>query len=560
MMTRLTSTESPSSLLGGALVLVLVLASSEAFMPHSSSPRRHLLLPSSSRRSSSSSRGGAGLFGLGAMRKQRRRSATTSSSSSSSSSSSTEVPAATQVAVVGAGVSGLVCARRLAKAGVDVAVFEASDGVGGRVRTDVHEEGFLLDRGFQVFIEEYPAVKRELSYESLNLEQFRPGALVRAGGGLATVADPFRRPQDIVAGVLAPVGSLVDKVKVGLYRLLATQVPLASIFAKDEVPTYDFLRSSLGLSDEMVDRFFRPFYQGIYLAPLEEQSSRMFEFVFQMFATGAAALPEGGLQAVPDQLARDLEQVWKEQKASGGGGGGDDAAATGLFLSSPVKSVGTGGVVLADGRKVAADHVVVATDGPAAARLLESLGGGGGGGLIEAPVDRSSTCVYFAIDGPPPVTDPILILNGEAATAQRPVNNICFPSAVQPGYAPKGKSLASVTVVDACVGGLDAVSDSELAARCQAHIAEWFAEEEGGGGGGGVSSWRFLRSYRIKHSQPGQDPATAPGRVSFEKQPEVAERVYCCGDHRSTATLNGAFESGANTAAVILKSSLKSTK
>lgn len=509
-------------------LLTLALASSEAFRPHSSSPGRHAVIT---------------------MR---------------SSTAAAEVPAATRVAVVGAGVSGLVCARRLAMAGVDVAVFEASDGVGGRVRTDVHEEGYLLDRGFQVFIEEYPAVKRELSYESLNLSQFRPGALVRAGGELATVADPFRRPQDIVAGVLAPVGSFVDKVKVGLYRLLATQVPLESIFARDEVPTYDFLRSSLGLSDEMVDRFFRPFYQGIYLAPLEEQSSRMFEFVFQMFATGAAALPEGGLQAVPDQLARDLERLWKEQQQQKTGGGGGDAAtaaaaATGLFLSSPVKSVGTGGVVLADGRKVAADHVVVATDGPAAARLLESLEGGAsqGGGLIEAPADRSSTCIYFAIDGPPPVTDPILILNGEVATAEKPVNNICFPSVVQPGYAPAGKSLASVTVVDACVGGLGEVSDSELAERCQAQIAEWFGEEAGGGGGGGgggVPSWRFLRSYRIKHSQPGQDPAAAPGRASFEKQPEVSERVYCCGDHRNTATLNGAFESGANTAATILKS------
>ena len=38
--------------------------------------------------------------------------------------------------VVGAGVAGLVCARHLRRAGLQVEVFEAADGVGGRVRTD----------------------------------------------------------------------------------------------------------------------------------------------------------------------------------------------------------------------------------------------------------------------------------------------------------------------------------------------------------------------------------------------------------------------------------------
>lgn len=54
-----------------------------------------------------------------------------------------------QVAVIGAGIAGLVCARILTRAGLVVKVFEASDGVGGRVRTD-EVDGFLLDRGFQV--------------------------------------------------------------------------------------------------------------------------------------------------------------------------------------------------------------------------------------------------------------------------------------------------------------------------------------------------------------------------------------------------------------------------
>ena len=54
-----------------------------------------------------------------------------------------------KVAIIGAGVAGLVCARILTRGGFSVRLLEASDGVGGRVRTD-EVDGFLLDRGFQV--------------------------------------------------------------------------------------------------------------------------------------------------------------------------------------------------------------------------------------------------------------------------------------------------------------------------------------------------------------------------------------------------------------------------
>lgn len=50
------------------------------------------------------------------------------------------------------------------------------------------------------------------------------------------------------------------------------------------------------------------FSQGIFLSPLEEQSSRMFEFVFKMFSVGAASLPEGGMGQVPLQIAADLPE------------------------------------------------------------------------------------------------------------------------------------------------------------------------------------------------------------------------------------------------------------
>ena len=65
------------------------------------------------------------------------------------------------VVIVGAGLAGLSCAKHLQRAGKKVAIYEASDGVGGRVRTD-ELDGYLLDRGFQVLLTAYPEIETEV--------------------------------------------------------------------------------------------------------------------------------------------------------------------------------------------------------------------------------------------------------------------------------------------------------------------------------------------------------------------------------------------------------------
>ena len=93
------------------------------------------------------------------------------------------------VVIVGAGLAGLACAQDLARAGLDCRVLEASDGVGGRVRTD-KVDGFLLDRGFQVVLTAYPQVQSRLDVDALELRRFEPGAVVRVRGAFHRVGDP----------------------------------------------------------------------------------------------------------------------------------------------------------------------------------------------------------------------------------------------------------------------------------------------------------------------------------------------------------------------------------
>ena len=119
-----------------------------------------------------------------------------------------------EVLIVGAGLAGLACAQDLTRAGVACTVLEASDGVGGRVRTDV-VDGFLLDRGFQILLTAYPEVQGRLDVAALEVGLFEPGAAIRRRGRFHRVSDPLRRPLGIPGTVSAPIGTLADKVEVG---------------------------------------------------------------------------------------------------------------------------------------------------------------------------------------------------------------------------------------------------------------------------------------------------------------------------------------------------------
>ena len=110
------------------------------------------------------------------------------------------------VLIVGAGLSGLCCARKLQQQGIRCLILEASDGVGGRVRTDI-VDGFRLDRGFQVFLTSYPEAKSILDYEELDLKPLLPGALVRYRGRFHELTDPWRRPLSAIRSLFSPIGS-----------------------------------------------------------------------------------------------------------------------------------------------------------------------------------------------------------------------------------------------------------------------------------------------------------------------------------------------------------------
>jgi phytoene dehydrogenase-like protein len=118
------------------------------------------------------------------------------------------------VLVVGAGLAGLATALRLTAAGRTVRVLEASDGPGGRVRSDV-VDGYTIDRGFQVLNTAYSELQRLDVLDSLHLRDFDRGALLRRGDDLHLVADPRRIPTGVRGLASGVVGSPAELARRG---------------------------------------------------------------------------------------------------------------------------------------------------------------------------------------------------------------------------------------------------------------------------------------------------------------------------------------------------------
>ena len=396
-------------------------------------------------------------------------------------------------------MAGLACAVQLHRAGQEVRIFEASDAVGGRVRTDI-VDGFLLDRGFQVYLDRYPETGKLLDLEALDLKAFEPGALIYRDGRLHRLMDVFRRPANAWSSVTAPVGSLADKLRVGLMRMKILNSSFEAIAVREDRSTETYLRDC-GFSEAIIDRFFRSFYGGIFLERALRTSSRMFEFTFKLFGQGSATVPAQGMGEIPKQLAALLP----------------DGS---IQLNQAVQAVGIDSITLESGERIQGCATVVATDGSAAHALLPELEG-------PAPEWRSVTTLYFAADRSP-IREAIICLNGSGSGT---VNNVCVISDAAPCYAPEGQSLLSVSV-------LGLVEADDLVEQVRSELLEWFGPE--------VSSWRHLRTDHIRRGLPEQLPnCSAPNSIH-------QAGVWVCGDHLSSASIEGAVVSGKQTAAAIL--------
>lgn len=403
-----------------------------------------------------------------------------------------------QVAIIGAGLAGLACARELQKNQIDFQIFEASDGVGGRVRSD-YVDGFILDRGFQLYNPSYSEGKRLLDYSTLDLKPFTPGVAIRDGRKLRLIVDPFRNKEfrfnlikDLPGNPLSYLGLLSYFLK---YLITSD----AQIATTKDISALESLTKS-GVKGSLLEKLFRPFLQGVFLESELKTSRKFLDVVLKTFLKGIPSVPAKGMQEISNQIASKIPS----EKIS---------------LNTRVTKI-EGSTIYTENSEFQADKIVIATD-PTTAILWLNL---------EEKKMHSVTTWYFKADqnvNKKVKAKPILFVD---ANQSGPLTNAVVISNAAPSYAPAGQVLISAS----------AITPNENAdiASVKKHLAILF--------GVNTDTWELIKEYRIKEALPSMYPP-----FSLINSNQINENTFVAGDHRSVSSIQGALLSGTNTATLV---------
>lgn len=397
------------------------------------------------------------------------------------------------IAVVGAGLSGLSCALELKKMGFQVQVFESQSHVGGRVQT-IEKEGFLLDKGFQVYLPSYQMGQYYMNHKALDLQSFLPGAMICEGAQHYCLSDPFRNPSTLFKTLFHPATTLKD-------QLLTAKLLLSASSGKTEfskaLSTRDYLQD-FGFSQKFIKQFFEPFFSGVFLDQDLRVPHHYFLYLFGRFAKGLASLPSQGMAALPKQLAERLgEQV--------------------LHVNKPVDKVQGKTLCFADGEKVGFERVVLATGLSAAQQLLS---------LETTPTKFHGVTTHYFKSSATELNKNYLYLNVQKS---RVVNHVAHLTACAPSYAPDGWHLFSVNLV----GSVQDASVDEV----MQDLTSLFGEQE-------VSGWQWLHRDKVVHALPAHP-------YYGQRDARLSESTWVCGDDMESPSIQGALSSGYKVAHLI---------
>ena len=406
-----------------------------------------------------------------------------------------------KIYIIGAGLSGLIAALELEKAGFSPIILESSDREGGRMKTD-HVDGFLLDHGFQVLNTAYPEAKKYLDFQGLSLKTFDPGAVIFDGNETYIVTDPMRNPMKIVGMAFSKVGTFLDKVKMFALTQKLKKKSNEDIFNEPSIPTHQYL-SDYGFSDQIIGNFFKPFFRGIFLEKHLNTSSRMFEFVFKMFSMGQAAIPEKGMGEIPAMIRRQLSK-------------------TQLYFNTPVQKIEAKTIYLQNGEVLEADRIIIAVQPDKVMKQLQGQ---------FAPA-RQVINLYFSLQKSFLIRPMIGLLAGDHL-----VNNIVFMDDVSKAYSRGGRSLLSVSVLESDLG------EKELVKAVQAELQ----------GVSGITAeyFKFIRAYSIPYALPNLDD---PKYSIPMTECKITDHVYLAGDYLLNGSMNAAMTSGRTAAEAVVHS------
>ncbi|MGV8850169.1 MAG: NAD(P)/FAD-dependent oxidoreductase [Propionibacteriaceae bacterium] len=396
------------------------------------------------------------------------------------------------VLVIGAGLAGLQCARMLARAGRDVRVVEAADEIGGRVRTEV-VDGFRCDVGFQLLNPAYPDAKSQLDLRALDLHRFGRGVAIRRADGVTVLG---------LDGIMSALRSPYLDVRslAAVVRWAAPALGSVPHLLADPDSTLAESLDAAGVRGPLRHDVIERFLTGVLLEKDGSTSARFARLLLRSFALGTPALPSQGMSAIPHQMASALPRPVE----------------IGTRVTSVVRE-GDGWVAHTDAGERAARTVVVATDPVTAGRLTSA----------PTPTMKGVVTWWYAMPTAPTASRYLMV----DARDTGPVVNTAVMSNVAPSYAPAGQHLVQASAL------IRDVVPSDEAVRAQ--LASMYETA--------TDDWRLLTTHVIPDALP-----VMPPPLTVRKQISFGDGLYVCGDHRDTASIQGALVSGRRTAEAIL--------
>ncbi len=404
-----------------------------------------------------------------------------------------------KIHIVGAGISGLIAATVLEQNGFSPTIIEATDRVGGRIKTDI-VDNYYLDHGFQVLLTAYPAVQKYLNLTSLDLQKILPGASIFKEGKQNILGDPLRNFSLLFSTVFSKIATPLDKYKILKLNNQLKKKTISTIFSDKEKTTLFYLMD-LGFSSKIIHDFFIPFFSGIFLENKLETSSRMFEFIYKMFGKGHVTIPRSGMEAIPKQLAQNLKN-------------------TAFQFNTHVKSVRNGEIKFSNDNKIKNDFTIIATES-------NNLIPDSNNNSIKW---KSCVTIYFETEKRI-IQKPLIGLIPENNSL---INNIFYHTSLESNIK-TNKELLSVTIIN-----VQNLSDDHLIKQVKKELKEYC----------NINSCKFIRLYSIKKALP------EINNLQYNISPlntQIDNTIFLAGDTQLNGSLNAAMISGEKAALRVIE-------
>ena len=404
-----------------------------------------------------------------------------------------------KINIIGAGISGLIATQILENFGYQPTIIEASDRVGGRVKSD-KIGNYTLDHGFQVLLSSYPAAKKYLDFSKLDLQTLLPGAAIFKEGKQQLIGDPLRNFSFLIPTIFSNIGTFIDKTKILKLNNRLKKKKISSIFKEKEKTTLQYL-IDFGFSKKIIANFFNPFFSGIFLEDKLETSSRMFEFVYKMFGEGNAVIPKNGIQEISNQLKQNLKT-------------------SDFLFNTRVKEVLDNKIILENSKEIKSHITIIATE---ASSLISNL--------KNQEIDWKSCDTLYFVTKQREIKKPLI---GLISNKNRLINNIFYPTSIKNNNTGKHE-LLSVTVVKK-----HNLKEKELVAQVKDELQKFC----------GITDCKFLKHYAINKALP------KLSNLEYElssSETKLKSTIFLAGDQLLNGSLNAAMISGERAAMGVIQ-------